>query len=146
MGFARLPSPRRNLGTPRSEPLRGRAAGAYPNCISPLLPIILFSHNSPFGRHHILQRPQLAFGWWVLNWFKINLDSFLLGFFPNGQDMHHSAGFGERPGGQCDGYLTGAREGGKAPVDFLTAGDGGDGLAVEFGEVEVVLGDTAGAL
>lgn len=34
---------------------------------------------------------------------------------------------------------------GKAPVDVFTSGDGGDGMAVVFSEVEVTLGDMAEA-
>lgn len=35
---------------------------------------------------------------------------------------------------------------GNAPGDIFTPGDGGDGMAVEFGEVEVTLRDRADAL
>lgn len=96
----------------------------------------------------MLQRPQLAFRWRILKGLKIDLNSFFLGLLPEGQDIHHTAGLGEWPVGQSDGYLTGVgsiRVIGKAPLEVCTPGDGGNSLAVEFGEVEVALGDSADA-
>lgn len=142
-GLLSLPT---NPGIPRSAALRGRAAGTYPNRISSfvILSVIWVSHDSPFCGYDILQRPQLAPRRRAAKGFNINLDSFVLGFFPHCQDIRHLVGPAEWPTCQSNNNLFRAGRAwvaGNAPDDVLRRADDGDCMLVVFGEGEVALGD-----
>lgn len=95
----------------------------------------------------MLQGPQLALRWRMFEVLEVNLNSVLvLNFPPHGQHFRFPVASTKQPGCHSDGYMTGSWHiwvGGDVPAVFSLTTHGGDGLAIELGEVCVALADVA---